>query len=314
MRYYGFLTLALMALVILPACTSLSTFQTARTLPKKTGRVVIGTGYLLGSKTHRPTGVSSLDTSVGELPLADIAFRTGVQKHFDLGAKLCFPSTLSLDGKYQFLDHSLYALATGIGLSYVVISSELIEENKGVRYHYLDFFLPIYLSVDFNKNLGLYSSLQFILRKNAYSGVAPSKLIVSSLGFRLGNKKGVFFEGNYAYDLDRGANATQLNIGFFFGSAPSIPGADEIKEIPPEPENTSSTEGHVIRFFPKTKSITFTHPNYGVWRVTDRICVIQQKIKIACGTITKITPHHARAKLNYTKKHPPHGTLVILDK
>lgn len=288
------------ALALLSGCASVSTFQTARTLDPKKGRMILGGSYLLGSSKYRPDGTGSIETSWGEVPIIEWAFRTAVVEHWDVGFKLTHPATLSGDIKYQWIDHKVFAAAAGVGVGYVTITTSGLLDNKGIRSHSADLSAPLYIGADLSRNFGIYVSPRLIARKNIDSSIPWAALLASTVGFRLGDTGGVLLECSYVFDLDSGANLTQVGIGIFFGSATSVPQLK--REEPPKGENIPRrTVGFATRFLPDKGLVLISHPRTGQWRATDRICVWRAQEKIACGTIVDVNPDYAKAKLNFVK-------------
>jgi hypothetical protein len=117
-NFYFCLWAALVALILLSGCMSLTTLQSAKTLDP--GKVTVGLG----------AGLATDGKSGG--PVAEAGMRAGVAKNFDFGAKWSYPLLLFFDGKYQVADGSL-KVAADLGWSYFSYNG-LIGNIHGTSY------------------------------------------------------------------------------------------------------------------------------------------------------------------------------------
>ncbi len=299
-------------LLLITSCSGITSYQTARTFPKKTGRMTLGVTNILTPHNDRPRGISSGRISDIELPLINIGLRTGIDNYMDLAADFNIPYSLGISLKKQFVDTKHFASAFSIGTSYIIVSSYVIPDLNGVEKNYFDFNTSLLLSFDITRNFGINLNLPIVFRKDPFSSEKAFFLSGMILGFRLGDEIGFFVEGGTIWDIAEWKNAASIGLGFYLGNACSA------KELHEEYKTNSAEiskiiEGKLLKYLPKNKNIIFTNSAYYFWKEGDRVCVIRNNKKIACGTIYKVKKSFAVAKLNYFFSIPTPNDSVLLE-
>jgi len=211
-------------LFLLAGCANFSALQTARTLPKNTGRVNLGLGFFrspdIDAQVGEQTGVPVEFT----LPYFEIGGRFGLMEDLDIGGKYTFPGFFSIDGKYQLFSSGGFVFSGGVGMNYLSIAGSASMKDA---YHstFFDLYLPSYISYDFNDWFALYTSPKYVMRyaRSITTGGSLAHLAGTSVGIKVGNKGGFYLEGTYLKSLSANMfNQWQANIAFFYGNAPSF--------------------------------------------------------------------------------------------
>ncbi|NVB81233.1 MAG: hypothetical protein HOV81_22750, partial [Kofleriaceae bacterium] len=175
-----------------------STLQTAKALDPGTQRILVGGGfYASPSLNEDASDATGEDTSLA-LPYMEVGYRRGIVDKVEVGAKVTIPGTSGIDAKYQFLQSGNLALAAGLGVGYLKISSgsEGMETSTTV----FDTMVPVYASYDLAKAFAVYASPKYVLRyassvddmNETSSGM--NHLVGATAGVRVGNKFGLFLE------------------------------------------------------------------------------------------------------------------------
>jgi len=216
----------LLLLLLLSGCASVSTLQTARALPKNTGRFLVGFGYSESPPLDEQTGKTGAKPKV-HYPCVELGARLGVMENFEAGGKLTLPGYLSVDGKYQFWSMGGLAMAGGLGLGYMGLDGTMRNSNStdtALGASFLDVLVPAYVSYDFNDWLSLYFSPKYLFRVVSTSTNGTAHMGGTTAGLKIGDQGGFFLEGSYLKSLTATAyEQWQVNVAFFFGTAQTAP-------------------------------------------------------------------------------------------
>lgn len=139
--------------LVLTGCATISTYQTAKTIPQNAVQFGVGLGYgSFNSWFGKRIGI--------EFPFyaAEIWTRYGILKHWDAGIKIGFPAGGIIDTKVQILENEPFDFALGIGYS------QLDMTDGGDEAKIQDVHIPFYLSKGFNQHIAVYFSPKLILR------------------------------------------------------------------------------------------------------------------------------------------------------
>jgi len=201
------LSLYIFLILSMVRCASVSTLQTARVLEKDDSFHSVGLSFY-----------SSDDFLGGDeisIPLLEYTYRRGVWDKIDLGLKLAIIGSAVVDAKYNLINGEKWALATGLGVGYLSFESTVGSTTQTSTI--LDFFVPLYLSYDFSKTTTVYSAAKYMLRTISGDGISgDGSLLSSTLGLKLGDQSGVFFEGTLMTGLDTDFTGQQLSGSYFF--------------------------------------------------------------------------------------------------
>lgn len=191
-------------------CMSMSTLQTARTLKPDASQITIGGGYFKSPSADSATGTDL------KFPYLEGGYRRGIMPNLDAGAKWTVPGSITVDGKYQFVDASGFAVASGLALGYLSASSGSYKSTA------IDVQLPVYTSYDFTNWFSLYAAPKAIMRMSSTKdggGAETSStgaLVGSSLGFKVGDTWGLYVEGTLMHSLKDKTNIAQFGGSLFF--------------------------------------------------------------------------------------------------
>lgn len=171
--------LVVMTILIMSSCVQLSTFQTAKPVPKGDGEIMIAIG---GGGITDGFG----DESVG-FGTFEVAGRMGVGEKVDIGLKISHFISYVADVKYQFVGDqtSKFAMATGPGFGVYAF---------GLGTTIAQFTLPLHMSVHPSERLGIYFTPR-------YSGQFAFGDESGSLNY-LGGSVGVETGKNVKFGLD----------------------------------------------------------------------------------------------------------------
>lgn len=202
------------------ACVNSSTLQTAKALDAGSQRFLVGGGFYTSPALNAETSEAAGSEVTLALPYAEVGYRRGIVEHLELGAKATIPGTVGLDGKYQFLDAGDFALATGLGVGYLQITSG--SDGMETKSTVVDTTVPVYVSYDIAKPFALYTAPKYVLRyANSTDAMNMTRsgfdhLVGATVGTRLGNTWGVFLEGSYLRSVANDFAALQVNGSVFF--------------------------------------------------------------------------------------------------
>jgi hypothetical protein len=202
-------------------CVNSSTLQTAKALDPGHQRILVGGGYYASPTLDADASeATSSDVSL-KLPYMELGYRRGIVDKVELGAKVTLPGTSGVDAKYQFLDAGKLALAAGMGVGYLKISSSDgngMETSSSV----VDAIVPVYASYDVSRFFAVYSSPKYVLRyTNSVDAMDQSTtgmnhLVGGTMGVRVGQNKGLFLETSYLKSVSSDFDSFQVNGSFFF--------------------------------------------------------------------------------------------------
>ncbi len=213
MRYATKFPLVLLTLTV--GCANMSTLQTAKTLAPSEGRVLVGGGYYASPDLDAEASDATGAEASLKMPYAEVGYRHGIVDDVEAGLKVTMPGTVAVDGKYQLLEQGGLALATGLGVGYLSLSSG--EGADEVKSTILDVQVPLYASYDVGDYLAVYTSPKYLLRSvSGDGGSSLSHLAGATAGVKVGKDTGLFFEGTLMRDLSLGFNAVQVNGSLFF--------------------------------------------------------------------------------------------------
>lgn len=202
------------------ACVNSSTLQTAKALDPGRGRVLVGGGFYTSPDINADASEASSSDVTLALPYMELGYRRGIVDKLELGAKVTVPGTAGIDGKYQFLDAGKFALATGIGVGYLKLTSgsEGMESSSSI----IDTTVPVYASYDVAKAFAVYTAPKYVLRyassedSDGMSSSGVDHLVGATVGTRLGNRWGLFLESSYLQSVTSDFGAFQVNGSVFF--------------------------------------------------------------------------------------------------
>jgi hypothetical protein len=202
-------------------CVNSSTLQTAKALDPGSQRILVGGGYYASPSLDADASEASGSDVSLKLPYMELGYRRGIVDKVELGAKVTLPGTAGVDAKYQFLNKGDLALAAGIGTGYLKISSG--AEGMQTSSTIVDAIVPVYASYDVSKFFAVYSSPKYVLRyaksvdeTDMSSSSGMNHLLGGTMGVRVGQNKGLFFETSYLKSVSSDFDSFQVNGSFFF--------------------------------------------------------------------------------------------------
>ncbi len=201
-------------------CVNVSTLQTARVLPPGDQMIIIGGGT---STFAVPTAeVTPENGGLKTTNVAEGMWRIGVIDGLDVGAHVTIPGTSSVDAKYQFMDMGPWAVAAGLSLGGLQITtSSIATDAKGLttttenKFTIFDVVVPFYVSYDFMEALTGYISPKFLVRN--VSGSGTFLFGGGTGGVKIGDGIGLMLEASYLKGINDGANdSRQINAGVYW--------------------------------------------------------------------------------------------------
>ncbi len=223
MKTGGAVNLSVLATLTLGAltagCVNMSTLQTAKALDPGKQRILVGGGYYASPSVDADASeASGSDVSLA-LPYMEVGYRRGLMKNFELGAKATIPGTVGLDGKYQLVNAGKFAVAAGLGTSYLKIESG--SDQDKVSTMLVDVIVPAYISYDVAAPFSIYASPKYVLRYASSTDMmdttsGTSHLVGATVGTRLGSRMGLFLESSYLKDMTSDFDSFQVNGSIFF--------------------------------------------------------------------------------------------------
>jgi hypothetical protein len=202
------------------ACVNSSTLQTAKALDPGKGRVLVGGGFYTSPDINADASEASDSDVTLALPYMELGYRRGIIDKLELGAKVTVPGTAGIDGKYQFLDAGKFALATGIGVGYLKLTSG--SEGMESKSTIVDTTVPLYASYEVAKPFSLYTAPKYVMRyasSTSSDGMSSSgldHLVGATVGTKLGSGWGLFLESSYLKSVSSDFGAFQVNGSIFF--------------------------------------------------------------------------------------------------
>lgn len=202
------------------ACVNSSTLQTAKALDPGHQRVLVGGGFYSSPDINADASEASSSDVTLAMPYMELGYRRGIVDKVELGAKVTVPGTAGIDGKYQFLDAGKLALATGLGVGYLKLTSgsEGMETSSTI----VDATVPLYASYDVAKAFAVYTAPKYVMRfasskdEMGESSSGINHLVGATVGTRLGNNWGLFLETSYLKSVSSDFDAFQVNGSIFF--------------------------------------------------------------------------------------------------
>ena len=202
------------------ACVNSSTLQTAKAMDPGQQRILVGGGYYASPSLNADASESTGSDVSLAMPYMELGYRRGIVDKIEIGAKATIPGTAGLDGKYQFLDAGKLALAAGVGVGYLKLTSgsEGMETSSSI----IDTTVPLYASYDLAKAFAIYTAPKYVLRyasstdSEGMSSSGMNHLVGATVGTRLGNRWGLFLESSYLKSVSSDFDAFQVNGSIFF--------------------------------------------------------------------------------------------------
>ncbi len=202
-------------------CVNSSTLQTAKALDPGTQRILVGGGFYASPSLNADASEATGEDTSLALPYMELGYRRGIVDKVELGAKVTLPGTSGIDAKYQFLQAGNLALAAGLGVGYLKISSG--SEGMETSTTLFDTMVPVYASYDLAKAFAVYMSPKYVLRYaksidevDSTSSSGMNHLVGATAGVRVGNKFGLFLETGYLKSVSNDFDAFQVNGSVFF--------------------------------------------------------------------------------------------------
>jgi hypothetical protein len=202
------------------ACVNSSTLQTAKALDPGHQRVLVGGGFYSSPDINADASDASGSDVTLAMPYMELGYRRGIVDKVEVGAKVTVPGTAGIDGKYQFLDAGKFALAAGLGVGYLKLTSgsEGMETSSTI----VDTTVPLYASYDVAKAFAVYTAPKYVMRfanstdEMGESSSGINHLVGATVGTRLGNRWGLFLETSYLKSVSSDFDAFQVNGSIFF--------------------------------------------------------------------------------------------------
>jgi hypothetical protein len=181
----------------------LSTFQTAKTVPKGDGEILIAVG---GGGISEGFG----DESVG-FGTFELGGRIGVGEKVDVGLKISHFVSYLVDVKYQFVgdQDSKFAMATGPGLGIYAF---------GFGTTLLQATLPLHMSVHPSETLGIYFTPRYSAQIAIGDESGSLNYLGGSVGLEVGRKVRFGADVSYMHLLDDGVDGDtfeDFGLGLF---------------------------------------------------------------------------------------------------
>jgi hypothetical protein len=295
-----------------PSARSVTSLETARTLPDGVFRFNLGAGL----------SSSSSGTTTTWTEMAEIGFRLGVSERMDFGVNLALPGitftapTALADLRYLLVRSNRFALSVAWGFQYTRISLASVDQ--------LSVAAEVNLGYDFGRWVGTYFSLRDTTPLWISSaGSAGSSILLPALGFRFGDQIGLRAEVGYAIPLaSSGGGGVVLGGDFFIGTggrlgsqAETNSRAEDWKERQAEKParerialRTRPTRGvsEVLKVRSAENKALISQPENALWRPGERVCLFSRSEPIACGKILK--SDSTGAVLSYTD---PRGDVTV---
>jgi hypothetical protein len=206
--------LSLSLILLAQGCVNISTLQTAQTLEQGELRSTIGGGLYASPDVDEAVGELVDEDVAILLPAIEFGVRYGVIEDLDLGLKLTIPGTIALDGKYRLLNKEGFAVAAGLSLGYLQVSSG--SGANEVTSTLLDVMVPVYASYDVGKYFSVYVSPKYLLRAGFAEGSSNLFHFAGGTGgIKLGESFGLFLESSYMVGINS-LDLRQFNGALFF--------------------------------------------------------------------------------------------------
>lgn len=213
-------TAALALALLSAACVNSSTLQTAKALDPGKQRVLVGGGFYASPSVDADASETTGEDTSLAMPYMELGYRRGIVDKVELGAKVTVPGTAGIDGKYELHDDGKFAVAAGLGMGYLKLSSG--SEGMETSTTLIDAIVPVYASYDLAKAFAVYASPKYVLRyaksvdEMAETSSGTNHLVGGTLGTKLGNGFGLFLEASYLKSVSSDFDAFQVNGSLFF--------------------------------------------------------------------------------------------------
>lgn len=214
----------LISIAFVTGCVNISTLQTAKALDPGKQRVLVGGGFYTSPQLNADTSKATNTDTTLALPYMELGYRRGIVDKLEVGAKVTIPGTVGVDGKYQLVSAGGFAIAAGLGVSYLDITSGSGSDEAKTRL--IDAIVPAYVSYDIASAFSLYASPKYVLRFASSSNKQSDgstmdvsgvdHLVGGSLGTKLGNGFGLFLEASYLKDIKSSFDSFQVSGSVFF--------------------------------------------------------------------------------------------------
>jgi hypothetical protein len=201
-------------------CVNMSTLQTAQTLEPGRQRFLVGGGYYESASVNQAASSANASDTRLALPYTEIGYRRGIVENLELGAKVTIPGTTGIDGKYRFIHAGKFAVAAGLGVSYLKIDTGSGMGQASTQL--IDAMVPLYVSYDIARPLALYLSPKYVARfasstdTNMMVTSGMQNLVGGTVGVRVGTWIGVFLEASYLRDVSSTFDTVQVNGSMYF--------------------------------------------------------------------------------------------------
>lgn len=289
-----FLGLAL----FISSCASVSSYQTARTIPAGTFRIFAAAGYGVNPE-QQVSQVGGATVREVRLPVFEGGIRLGIADAWDLGLKATLPGTGTLDFKHEIFRGDHWGLGVGFGGAYVAVTASNVSEESQLSAHVVDLIAPLYIDYEFDPLWAVYANPKYVHRLYVKSSVPSQGFAGGALGVKWGNRFGLYVEGAYLRDLTNRSNLLQGGVALFIGGGRSVP-----YRLPNE-------RGRVVRYFPKSRTMTVRQVTGVRWKNGASVCIVRDGIERACGRIIESRGGELRVRLRYMDQIPRSGDWVI---
>jgi len=211
-------------------CLSMTSLQTAKTMPRNTSQLQGAIGVY-----NSPTLDEEVDGDNIRALFLEAGFRYGYRDNLEVGGKMtiAIPPSFAADMKYNLINREKFALAIGAGVGFMnydftgegfISSSDsettvsVIDDDDEATIFMLDVVIPLYISYDVTESFALYTSPKYISRRSkktsTINGVKTKTdkeldLVGAAVGVRLGSKWGIFLEGTFMSWDDPDTNMDQ---------------------------------------------------------------------------------------------------------
>ncbi len=285
-------------------CSNFSTLQTARVLQPGKFRVHLGGGAFSSNQLSSVVSSSSSTASNQSLvfPYVEFSAGLGLGRRFDASAKYTAPGSISLAGKFQFIDTKSFAMAVGAQAGYLPIVVNSTTANL------LDLGVPLYASVDFADWIGLYGSVRYQIRMQLGTNPSTTPFFAFGGGIRIGNAVGLLAEVTSVRQTNSTFRGVQFCGAFFFGNAQSV----ETDEGKTDKDTSRRRASQVFDTQDYGKFLRVTHDDIRPWREGESVCAIaSNRAEVACGTVIKTDSVSATVRVSRRRGKVAPGMEVI---
>jgi hypothetical protein len=200
----GIKRLAALAALGFAGCSSLSSFQDARTLEQKKGRMFIA------ATSHKAKVDSTSGFEDGSFYVIDVGARLGVLQKMDIGLKYTIPGGMVGDLKYMFTSReSKVAFSSGLAVGYTKFEFEASDSTgkntvKASTPTTIDATIPFYLSF-YPWNWLCFTVAPHATYRTVIGAWLTAGPIVGVNGdLKIGNSGGILVEGGWHKALETG--------------------------------------------------------------------------------------------------------------